>query len=168
MKLLVFSALGLLILAVEGVLIEALGLGPTHLSAGLALLVYLAVRGTTLEGALTAYALGYLLDVLSGKPTGLYPFLSMVIFIGARIAAQILDGRSRVGLVLFTSVAATAQWLLALLLTSLTSVGGAASGFSLGSLPLQVVYAAVAAFLLYPLCRRLEPGERPDPRAIKL
>ncbi len=169
MKFVAFVALALGLLAVESVLAQALGLEITRLEATVALVIFIAVRGTVLEGAFTAFGVGYLLDVFTGRPTGLYPFLAMVNFVGAKLASQIMDGRSLLGFSAFVAVGTTVQALLALFFTWLTSRTLVGHSFSLRGLPLLIVFSVVVGALLYPWLKRLEPGEvRADPRALKV
>lgn len=169
MKFLSFSALALVLLAVESVLAQALGLEITRLEATAALVIFIGVRGTVLEGAFTAFAVGYLLDVFTGRPTGLYPFLAMVNFVGAKLISQVMDGRSLLGFSAFVAVGSAAQALLALFFTWLTSRSLVGHAFSLRGLPLLVVFAVLVGALLYPWLKKLEPGEaRQDPGALRV
>ncbi len=167
MKFLAFSALALLLLSAESVLVKFLGLEVTRFDVTIALVVYMAVRGTTLEGAFTAFAVGYLLDVFTGRPTGLYPFLSVLVFLLCRGAGQVVDGRSRGGFALFVAAAALVHGLLAFFFTWLTSLDGGSRLLSLAGLPLQILLAAAVGALFFPLFRRIEPGERPEPGVLR-
>jgi rod shape-determining protein MreD len=168
MKVLAVSTLALALLSVEAVLEKSLGLEVARFDAGVALVVYMALRGRTLEGAFSAFAVGYLLDVFTGRPTGLYPFLAVLVFLLVRFVAQLLDGRSRLAYGIFTAAAAAGHGLLAFFFTWLTSrAGGEHQLLSLAGLPVQVSLTALVAVLLWPLLRRLEPGERPEPGVLR-
>ena len=58
MKFLLFSALALLLLSVESVLVRSFGFEVTRIDVGLAIVVYVALCGTTVEGAFSAFAVG--------------------------------------------------------------------------------------------------------------
>jgi rod shape-determining protein MreD len=168
MKYLSFFGFGVLLLAVESVLTAQVNLPVTRLDAVVALVVFLAVRVATVESGVTAFALGYALDVFTGRPTGLYPFLAMLMYIAARLASQVIDGKSRLGFVFFVAVASAAQSVLAFAFTSLTSRLDKSLAYSLAGLPVQVIFAAVFAALSWPLLRRLEPQEKADTGALKV
>lgn len=165
MKFLAFSGLALLLLSVESVLVKSLGLEVTRIDVGLAIVVYVALRATTLEGAFSAFAVGYLLDVFTGRPTGLYPFLAVLVFLLVRGAGQLVDGRSRGGYALFVAAATFGHALLVGFFTWLTS--RQEGGVSWSGLPLQVLLATGAGLLLWPLFKRIESGEHPEPGVLR-
>ncbi len=167
MKFLGLSALALVLLSVEAVIVKSLGFDVTRIDVCVAIIVYAGLRGTTLEGAFTAFAVGYLLDVLTGRPTGLYPFLGVLVFLIARATAQLVDGRSRIAFAIFTAAATFGHALLAFLFTWLTSRSGEGRVLSLSGVPLQVLLSMVVAFLLYPVLKKIEPGERPKPGVLQ-
>jgi rod shape-determining protein MreD len=163
MKLLGFSALALVLLSVEAVLVKTLGLEVTRIDVGLALVVYAALHARTVEGGLIAFSVGYLLDVFTGRPTGLYPFLAVLVFFLVRASGQLIDGRSRAMYALLVSGAVVLHALLAVLFSWLTSPSGVGVVWSLWGVPLQVFLTAATGLALWPLFRRLEPGDRPAP-----
>jgi rod shape-determining protein MreD len=166
MKFLAFSGLALLLLSVESVVVKFLGFEVARIDVGLALVVWVALRSTALEGAFSAFAVGYLLDVFTGRPTGLYPFLAVLTFLLVRAAGQLVDGRSRGGYVLLVAAATFGHALLAIFFGWLTSRGGGA-GVPLSGVLLQVLWATVAGAGLFPLLRRIEPGEHPEPGVLR-
>lgn len=167
MKFLAFTALALVLLSVESVLVQSLELEVTRIDVSVALVVYLALRSTTLEGAFSASSIGYLLDVFTGRPTGLYPFLAVLLFLLVRGAGQLVDGRSRGGFALFVAGGTLVHGLLALFFTWLTSPATGGRVQSLTGLPLQVLLTAGVGVLLLPLLKRIESGERPEPGLLR-
>lgn len=167
MRFLAFSTLALLLLSVESVLVKTFGFEVTRIDVGLALVVYVGLRATTLEGAFSAFAVGYLLDVFTGRPTGLYPFLAVLIFLLVRAAGQLLDGRSRASYALFVAAATVGHALLAVFFSWLTSRSGSGNVLSLSGVPLQVVLTTAAGALMWPLLKKIEPGERPEPGVLR-
>ena len=163
MRLLLMLALGLVLMCVESVAVQAFGLTMSRIDVTLALVVFLGLRANTAEGAFTAFAIGYLLDVFTGRPTGLYPFLAVLIFLMVRLLASVVDARARGLYAAMTAGATLAHALLAVFfswLTSINSGGGVVS--TLSGVPLQVVFSGVAAFALWPLLMKLDPAqERP-------
>ena len=105
MRFLAVTALALLLLSIESVLVKTFGFEVTRIDVGLALVVFAALRLSTVEGAFSAFAVGYVLDVFTGRPTGLYPALAMLVFLLVRAASLLVDGRSRVSYLGFTAAA---------------------------------------------------------------
>ena len=162
-----FCGIALLLLSMESVLVQTFGFDVTRIDVCIALVVYAAVRSTTLEGAFISFSIGYLLDVFTGRPTGLYPFLSVLVFLVVRGVSLLVDVRSRPTYALAVSASVVVHGLLVVLFTSLTSVEGGQHVWSLAGLPAQAVLSGLAALALFPLLRRIEPGDRPDPRVIR-
>ncbi len=154
--------LALVLLSIEAVLVKTFGFEVTRVDVTVVLIVFLAVRSRTIEGALTSFVIGYLLDVFTGRPSGLYPALGVLVFLLARAAAQLLDGKSRVGFAFFSAGATVGHSLVAFLLTWLTSRNAEGRVLSLTALPLQALLTAAMAVLLFPLLMKIEPGERVD------
>lgn len=167
MKFLAFTGLALLLLSVESVVVKFLGLEVTRIDVGLALVVFVALRATTVEGAFTAFAAGYLLDAFTGRPTGLYPFLAVLTFLLVRAAGQVVDGRSRGGYALFVAAATFGHALLARFFGWLTARQGGGAGSALAGVPLQVLLSTVAGVALFPLLKRIEPGDHPEPGGLR-
>jgi rod shape-determining protein MreD len=126
------------------------------------------LRATLVEGAFTAFSVGYLLGVFTGRPTGLFPFLAVLIFLLVRATSAVVDARARSTTAMLTLVATLLHGLLAFFFTWLTAKGGASTTFSFGGLILQAFLSAVAGALLFPLFRRIEPGEHPAPGGLQL
>ncbi len=167
MKFLSLTALALVLLSIEAVVVKSFGFDVTRIDVCVAIIVFIGLRGTTIEGAFTSFAVGYLLDVLTGRPTGLYPFLAVLVFLIAKATAQLVDGRSRIAFAIFTAGATFGHSLLAFLFTWLTSRNGEGRVLTLSGVPLQVLLSALAAVLLYPILQKIEPGERPKPGVLQ-
>ncbi len=167
MKLIFMTALALFLLSLESVVVKTFGFEVTRIDVGLALVVYSGLRASMVQGAATAFMVGYLFDVFSGRPTGLYPFLAVLIFLLVRSAGQLVDGRSRNAYLLFVAVSIVVHALLAVLFSWLTSVSGEGHVVSLSGVPLQMVLTIFGGMVLWPLLRKIEPGHRFDPGAIR-
>lgn len=155
MKFLVTVALAMVLLTLESVVVQRAGLVLSRIDVTVVLLAFLALRASLLEGAFSAFAVGYLLDLMSGQPTGLYTFLGVFIFLVGRLVDSLVDIRGSVGFVLFTMGADVGHGLLAAFFTWLTVKDGSSSAV-LSGLPLQVALTGAAALALYPLLRKLE------------
>ena len=167
MKFLGFSLLALLLLSVESVLVKTFGFEVTRIDVGLALVVYAALRCTTIEGACSAFSVGYLLDVFTGRPTGLYPALAVLVFLLARGAGVVVDTRSRGPYALLVAIATLGHALLAVFFSWLTSAAGSGHVFSLSGVPLQTLLTTLAGLAMWPLLKTIEPGERPEPGLLR-
>ncbi len=166
MKFFAFSFLALLLLSVESVLVNTFGFEVTRIDVGLALVVYAGLRCTTVEGAFSAFSVGYLLDVFTGRPTGLYPALAMLVFLLVRGAGVVVDTRSRGPYALFVAVATAGHAVLAVFFSWLTSAEGG-QVFSLSGVPLQVILTTLAGQAMWPLLKKIEAGERPEPGLLR-
>lgn len=167
MKFLALSGLALLLLSLESVLVKSFGFEVTRIDVGLALVVYAGLRCTTVEGAFSAFSVGYLLDVFTGRPTGLYPALAMLVFLAVRGVGQLVDGRSRGSYALFVAVATVGHALLAVFFSWLTSATGGGHVLSLSGVPLQVLLTTLAGAAMWPMLKKIEPGERPEPGVLR-
>jgi len=162
MKLLLTLVLTLLFLALESVAVKYVGLGVARIDVTVAIVAFLSLRAGLLEGAAASYAVGYLLDLMTGRPTGLYTLLAVVTFLLGRIAGSVVDVRTGKSFALFAMAADAAHGILAWGIGSVSSKQVSLSGLS--GLPLEVLLTGLAALLLYPLLKRFGLGaERRDP-----
>jgi hypothetical protein len=150
--------LALLLLTVESVVVRNMGLSVSRIDVTVAMVAFLALRAGTLEGAFASFGVGYLLDLMSGRPTGLYTFLAVLVFLVGRLTAQLVSVRSGVAFALFAMAADTGHGLLAVGLSWLTAPTGHAVPSTLAALPLQVLLTGVAAWMIYPLLKRIDAG----------
>ncbi len=158
MKFLVTIALALLLLTLESVVVQQLGLAISRIDVTVVLVAFLAVRANTLEGSISAFSVGYLLDLMSGQPTGLFTFLAVFTFLVGKLVVSLVEVRGRVAFVLFAMGADVGHGVLASFFTWLTTKEGSATAL-LPGLPLQVMLTGIAAAFLYPLLRRFEASQ---------
>jgi len=163
MRAAIMLGLTLLLLSVESVAVKLFGFSVTRIDVTLVLVVFLGLRANPVEGAFTAFGVGYLLDVFTGRPTGLYPFLAVLVFLLVRLLASFVDARARGLFALMAGAATFGHALLAVFFSWLTSLGGTGTVATLSGVPLQVGLSLVTAFLIWPLLLKLDPGhERPQ------
>lgn len=155
MKFLVTLGLALLLLTLEAVVVQRAGLVLSRIDVTVVLLAFLALRATLMEGACSAFAVGYLLDLMSGQPTGLFTFLGVFTFLIGRLVASLVDVRGAPAFVLFVMGADVGHGLLAAFFSWLTVKDGSATAV-LPGLPLQVALTGLAALALYPVLRKFE------------
>jgi rod shape-determining protein MreD len=158
MKFLVTLALALLLLTLESVVVQQLGLAISRIDVTVVLVAFLAVRASTLEGSISSFSVGYLLDLMSGQPTGLFTFLAVFTFLVGKLVVSLVEVRGRAAFVLFAMGADVGHGLLASFFTWLTAKDGAAWAL-LPGLPLQVTLTGVAAAFIHPLLRRFEASQ---------
>ncbi len=162
MRIAVMLALSLVMLCVESVAVKVFGFSVTRIDVTLALVVFLGLRANTLEGAVTAFGIGYLLDVFTGRPTGLYPFLAVLVFLLVRLLASFVDARARLVYAALTGTATFGHALLAVFFSWLTSLNGGGAVATLSGVPLQIALSTATGLLLWPLLMKLDPGhDRP-------
>jgi rod shape-determining protein MreD len=148
-------AITIALLTLESVVVKYLGFSVTRIDVTVAVVAFLSLRASTLEGAFSSFVVGYLLDLMSGRPTGLYTFLAVLTFLVGRLAASLVDVRSALVFVIFTMAADLGHGLLAIFFSWLTS-RDAAFGSTLSALPTQVALTGAAALALYPLFRKFD------------
>lgn len=155
--------LALLLLTVESVAVKYLGFEVTRIDVTVAMIAFLALRASVMEGAVSAFAVGYLLDLMTGHPTGLYTFLGVLVMLLGRVGNNLLDVRTAPSFAAFALGMDVLHSLLAIAFTWLTRRGEGGVGFSFGAFVLQAALTGAAAYLLYPLLKRIDPGaERPQ------
>ena len=168
MRFAVTVVLALLLLTLESVLVKYLGLSVTRIDVTVAMIAFLALRASLMEGALSAFAIGYLLDLMSGRPSGLYTFLGVLVFLLGRFSHSLVDVRSAPAFALYAAAMDVVHSLLALFFNWMTTRQVGAIGFSPGGFAAQVLLTGLAAFALYPLLRKMDPGsERPEMGALR-
>ena len=158
MKTILGSALiAMVLLSIEAVLVKYLGLQVSRIDISVALVAFIAIRSAVIEGAVASFTVGYLLDLMSGRPTGLFTFLAVLMFLFLRLADTLVEVRRPSGFAMFAAGAELAHGVLAAFFSWLTSKDGHVFTSSLAGLPLSVPLTGLAAFLLFPLFKRLIP-----------
>lgn len=168
MKLAALLAGTVLLLAVESALLRPLGLSVARFDVGVAAILFFALRCHTLEGAFGAAVTGYVVDVLSGQPSGLYVFAAVLSFLLARLVAPFVETRSAFA---FAAVAAPLDALHNLTVWGLCLVGTAPGDqrpAMLAAIPASAGLTAAVSLLLWPLFRRVNGAfEKPDPGLLR-
>ncbi len=166
MKTLLTLAFTLVLLALQAALLRYVGGGAFSLALAMPVLVWLGLHAENVEGAVGAAGVGYLLDAMTGAPRGLMVFLSMALFLGARLAGATVDLRGRAAFAVLTGAGTFLFDVAALLLTRYVSAPEAAPGARLlGRMLLEAFLTAVLSPLVGAAMRRInamfqreEPG----------
>ena len=133
----------LLLAGIQAAVLRWVGGGTFSASLLAACVVYVALHGGNVDGAVASAGIGYVLDIVSGSPKGLMTFLSVLLFVGARSLGAAIDVRSRAGFAALSGLGAFGISLGALILTRYTVAPEAQPGAAL--LPRMFVEAAVTA-----------------------
>lgn len=155
MKFLVTVLFALVLLTLESVVVKLAGLALIRIDVTVVLVAFLALRAGLVEGSFSAFAVGYLLDMMSGQPTGLYTFLAVFTFLIGKLVASFVDVRTPMTFALFAMGADAGHGLLAAFFTWLTVKEGATVAL-LPGLPLQVALTGLTALALYRVLKKFE------------
>ncbi len=167
MRFLLNVGLALVLLSFEAVVLKYFGLSVARIDVTVVMVAFLALRASTMEGAVSSFAIGYMLDLMSGHPTGLFTFLAVLVFLLGRIGSSLVDVRSPVSFAVFAVGMDAVHALLTVFFSWMTSKG-AGVGFSVWSLVVQMLLTGAAALALYPLLRKVDPGsDRPEIGALR-
>jgi cell shape-determining protein MreD len=163
-KVLARVGLAVALAVVQAVLMRHLGGGRFPVALALPVVVWLGMEAPIAEGALGAVAIGWVLDALSGAPSGLHAFLAVLLFLASRLASTLLDVRGRAAFGLACGAGTFLFGLAALVLRRVSSPPEAAPGWPVaGRVALEAVLTGLAApavrALLLALDRLLEPEE---------
>jgi rod shape-determining protein MreD len=154
---LLFFAVALLLAALQAAILRWVGGGVIPLALPLLLVVYLGMHAATVEGAVGAALVGYVVDLVAGGPKGLMTSLAVALFLFSRLVASSVDLHGRVGFALLSALGIFLHGAGALGVISLLSPAEAAPGLPLvGRVGVEALCTALAAPLLHGLLRRLD------------
>jgi rod shape-determining protein MreD len=161
-----YLVVALLVSAVQAALLRHLGGGALPVSLLVPVVVHLGLTAPVVEGAVSAAAVGYVLDLTLGTPKGLMTFLAVALFVAARQVGGAVDVRGRAAFGLLSGGASLALLVGALALQRLASPALVAPGW--GLVPRGLAEAVVTGLLAPPIqmgLRRLDVllgAEEPD------
>lgn len=166
MKALLYIALALATAALQAAVLRWAGGGAFSLALPLAIVVYLALHATNVEGAVAAAGVGYVMDLMTGGPKGLMTFLAVALFLLARLAGSALDVRGRIGFAALTALGTFLYGGAVLGLVALVSSAEAAPGPALlRRVTVEALLTGLASPIVFGLLRwidglfvREEPG----------
>ncbi len=147
--------------ALSGLLPE-LHLQSARIDLHLPLILFLALTGPGIEGALGAFAIGYLVELHSGHPMGLFLSASMFAYAVARLFSPLVEPRSRWS---FAALALGFDALYGLAALGLARLSPFARSGSLGAVCSTALLTALAAWLCWPLLQAIERRCRKKDRA---
>lgn len=165
MKLPLALGLGLLAMAASGVLVRVFGFSNARIEIAAVLVVYACTALDTTRAAICSFAAGYLFDLMSGAPTGLYAFVAMLTFIACRVAVVMVDVAGPLSFGLLCAFIDAIHQLLAYGLLSFFAGRTAPhpASAALYALPATCLLTGLAAAVLFPAFQRLDEAfDRPD------
>lgn len=159
MRAIAYLLLAVIALSVQSVVVKSLGLQLTRLETTAAFVVFAGLRVPGAKGAALAFAVGYMADVFTGRPTWLYVFLSVSGFLCTRMLAHWVEFRKPMHYSLLTAMVSSLCTLLGCFLSWLTAKPNELSAWPLASLPFEALVALCSAALLWPFLSRIYPRQ---------
>jgi hypothetical protein len=152
-----FILAGLLVGTLQAVLLRWVGGGTVPLQLLVPCIAWLALEAANMEGVTAAAGIGYAMDLLGGTPAGLFTFMGVLLFLGARVTGMAVDLRGRAGFAVLSGVGCLAVSLGGMLLQRWAGTPEAAPGPTL--LPralLEALLTAAASPLIWLAMNRLD------------
>jgi rod shape-determining protein MreD len=147
-----YFAIALALSAIQAALLRWLGGGAVPIMIVLPMALWLGLHASNVEGAVSAVAIGYVLDLANGGPKGLMTFLAVALFLFARGAGAAVDIPGKFGFAVLTFIGTFIAGCGALGLIDLVSPAVAAPGTPLVSrVALEAVVTSLASPLVYGL-----------------
>jgi hypothetical protein len=157
MKLGVVIALALVLINIQAAFLHVVGATLVKVDVGVVVIALMALDFMPLEGAIGAFFVGYFEDLLSGRPTGLYAFLGVLIYLTARFVGAAVDVRGPGGFAAMAGLTSLAYNFLAFLVTLAAADSDAPRSAALLSAALPTAFWTVLASLpLFFLIRKIE------------
>ena len=153
-KLVLGVVVSLFAMAVASVVVHVLGLGKARIEVVAVVVVWACLSLDTTRAAFCSFAAGYLFDLMSGSPTGLYPLVAMLTFAVCRVAVAMVDVSHPAGFAVLCGVIDCVHQLLAWGLIALFVQAGAHS--ILAAIPATASLTALGGLALYPIFHRLD------------
>lgn len=138
-----FIVAGLLLGAIQSVFLRWAGGGTVPLQLLVPCIAWLALEAENVEGVTAAAGIGYVMDLFGGTPAGLFTFMGVVLYLGARAAGIGVDLRGRLGFAVLTGAGCLAISFGAMLIQRWAGLPEAAPGASL--IPRAIVEALLTS-----------------------
>jgi hypothetical protein len=158
MRIALALALAFALLTLESVLVQFTSHSVARIDVTVVIVAFLALRGMPIEGAVSSFGVGYLLDVMSGRPTGLYTFLAVLAFVVGKLCSSLLDVRSARLFAVYAMAVDAGHAFLGFVVQALVT-RDPLSLEPLYMLPVQLVLTGAAAVALFPVLLKLDPGD---------
>jgi rod shape-determining protein MreD len=142
---LAYLAVALLAAALQAALLRHLGGGALPATLLVPVVVHLGLTAAVVDGAVSAAAVGYVLDLTLGTPKGLMTFLAVALFVMARQLGGAVDLRGRAAFGLLSGAGCVVLLLGALALQRLAAPTQVAPGW--GLVPRGLLEAVATGFL---------------------
>ena len=150
-------AAALVLVAVQAALLRYVGGGAFSIALAVPIVVYLALHGGNVDGALGAAAVGYVMDLMAGGPKGLMTFLAVALFLVSRLAVAALSIHGKTGFAILSGAGTLFCGVGALILTRSVSPAESAPGFALlGRMAVEALLTGLLSPLVLLGMRRLD------------
>lgn len=157
MKPLAHVLFALLLAALQAAILRWMGGGVVPATFLAACIVYLGLFGGNVDGSVAAAGVGYVLDLVTGSPKGLFTFLAVTAFVVFRAAGAAVDVRGRSGFAALSALCSLGLSVGALVLLRYTSPAESAPGATLvPRMLLDAVVTAAASPLVLAGMRRID------------
>ena len=148
-----FLGLVLLVLAIEGALLAHLAI-PAVLSA--LFLLFVVLERPVVQGAVLAFCVGYLTDLLAGTSRGFFGAVYVLAFFLLRLPASRVSGGGPLFVTLGAGFVTLLCALIGLALEHFVGPGQSGLREVLLALPLQLLSSLVFAYPIFKLCSRID------------
>jgi hypothetical protein len=157
-KLLLALMAGLFAMAVGSVLVHVCAFASARIEVAAVLVVWACLSLDTTRAAVASWAAGYLFDLMTGAPTGLYALVAVLTFVVCRVVVVIVDVRGTVGFAALCAFIDALHQLIAYGLMGFFAgrTGPQPASTSLYALPATAALTGLCAAALHPLFHRLD------------
>ena len=157
MRAILFILLALALAALQAASLRWVGGGAFSLALPLVVVVHLGLTAPSVEGAVTAAGVGYVVDLMTGGPKGLMTFLAVGLYLFSRLAGASVDVNGRAGFAVLTTLGVFLFGAATLGMIGLVSPAEVApAGRLLGRVGTEAVATGLASVFLQPLLRRID------------
>ncbi len=157
MKPLAYVLFALALAGLQAAVLRWMGGGALSAALLAAVVVHLGLHAGNVDGAVAAAGVGYVLDLMSGTPKGLFTFLAVALFLLVRAVGAAVDVRGRAGFAALSGLGALTLSLGAVQLTRYTADPPESPGLRLlGRLLVEAILTGALAPLVGMGMRRLD------------
>jgi rod shape-determining protein MreD len=120
------------------------------------LVLFFALRCPVLEGAIGSAVVGYLVDILSGQPSGLYVFTAVLTFLFSKFIAPLAEVRSTTAFALLAGCLDVLHNMTAFALVRLSGQRGVSYLSMLWAIFASAGLTLLAGWLIWPLLKKID------------
>ena len=157
-KVILSLMLALVAMSVSSVLVRICGFDVARVEVAAILVVYACYGLDNMRAAILCFCGGWLFDLMTGAPTGLYPFVAMLTFVICRVVIVLVDVRGAVSFALLCGVMDAFHQLLAWGIIDFFAgrTGPHPSRAALAAIPGTMLLTALCAAAMWPAFKRMD------------